>query len=139
MPRACWRQVGWKACHKPHEGGSHPPSVVQLPVRQWSPRPIGEAGGFIQRFSGDLLYQRFITGGFAKTADHRRHLCIENGCRQFSCGMEKYFHILPAGVKDLQNIRIEHQIVKRAEIEIFAQCIDGKGPFAIGNLHQTQL
>ena len=53
--------------------------------------------------------------------------------------MEEDFHVLPGGVKDLEDARLGQNLEERAEIDPWRQGIDSMRLLGVGDLNQAEL
>ena len=53
--------------------------VFDLRRQKRTPRPVGEAGGFVERDLGDGLHEIAVRDLIAEAADHRGDLGVEKG------------------------------------------------------------
>ena len=87
--------------------------IVHLLFGQRAARPVGKAAGLVQIGLGDLFHQRFIARLFAKAADHRGHLRVEQGFGEHMALDKENLQILPGGVENLDCRLVAEQVIQR--------------------------
>jgi hypothetical protein len=103
--------------------------VAQLLRLQRTGRPVGEARALVEFRLADLAHQRFVADLVAISADHGRHLGVEDRRRHLAGADEEDLEILAGGVEDLQDFLVRQQVVDRLQVEPVCQHVDaGRRP-----------
>ena len=106
-----------------------------LCVGQRTAGPIGKARGLVQRLMRDLAHQGLIAHLFAKAADHRGHLRVEQRFgKDLGVDVED-LKILPCRVEHFDHRCVAEQIVKRLKRDAVGQGIDQHGVAVVGAGH----
>ena len=112
--------------------------IGDLAVGQRPRRPVREAHRFVEPRLGDLVGQRFVAHLVAIAEHHRRHLGVEKRRRHPAGEVVEDLEVLARGMEDLEDARIDHQLVERPQIETGGQRIDRRGLLRTGDLHQAE-
>ncbi len=86
--------------------------ILQLLVAQRPARPVGKARALVDVDLQFLANERIIGDLIAESGRHRRHLGVEDR-RRHDAEIDEDFHVLAAGVKDLEHVRIGQDVEKR--------------------------
>ena len=113
--------------------------IFDLPLGQRAAAPIGKARALVDRQAHPGFDQIGIADLFRLADRHHRDLRVENRVRGLAGQVDDDFHVLPAGVEDLQHVFIlAHQIEQGFQINPRRHRINRGGFFGIGDLHQAQ-
>ena len=119
--------------------GNIPNGIFDLPIRQRAAAPIGEAGALVDGQAQPRLNEVGIADLLVRAEGHQGDLRIEDGVGSLAGEVVDDFHILPAGMEDLEHLLIVHQQVEqRLHVEARRQRINRGGLLVIGDLDEAQ-
>ena len=102
--------------------------VIDLPFFEWPSAPVGEAGTLVEHMAKHRLDEIRITDLLAIAECHCRYLRIEQRRRRLAGQIVDDFEVLPAGVKDFQDLVIlDQQVEQRLQVQSFGLWVDGGG------------
>ena len=112
--------------------------VSQLFLRKRTAGPIGKSRRFLELNTNQLRDQRAIRDLIAEAADHGGNLGIKNRLGHAAEQIKEYFVVLPARVKDFDDIRVLKQLVEWREVDVGRHRIYHDRIVRSGNLHKAQ-
>jgi hypothetical protein len=112
--------------------------IVELLFAQRPAAPVGEPRRLVDGRTGDPRDKLVIGDRFAKSANHRRNLRVEQRVRNQVTELDHDFDVLAGSVKHLDHRSVRHQVEKRFEINAFRQRIDNAFIFRTGHLDQAE-
>lgn len=113
--------------------------IIQLLVRQRPAAPVGEARRLVDMDVFDAADQLVIGDAVAEAADHGGDLRVEDRMRNEIAAIEDDFDVLAGRMKDLQHLRIGHQLEEGGEIDALGQRIDENFRRRACHLDQAEL
>ncbi len=111
--------------------------VVELGLRQRPPAPVREPTALVDVDAEELPHEGVIGDLLAEAGGHGRDLGVEQRMGNDAQVIED-FHVLAAGMEDLLDLRVGHQIEERLEVQPLGHGVDHRGDIGARGLDQAE-
>ena len=106
--------------------------VDELFLAEGTAHPVGELAGFVDLAAHDALDEIVVGDRITEAERHGSDLGVEDRVRRLAGQIVDDFHILAAGVENLEHIFIvDQQFEQRTEVDALGQRIDRGGFLAV--------